>query len=71
MEDFQSKTCIRAMIVGVLTMSTNKTKPTSDLRTAGSLLLISGSLFYFLNMAAESIYPKYSDGVNALSDLGA
>ncbi|MDG6908000.1 MAG: DUF998 domain-containing protein [Nitrososphaerota archaeon] len=52
-------------------MSTNKTKPTSDLKTAGSLFLIAGSLFYFLNMAAESIYPKYSDGVNALSDLGA
>jgi hypothetical membrane protein len=40
-------------------------------RRAGALLLSSGIIFVILNTIAESIYPNYNIGTNALSDLGA
>jgi hypothetical membrane protein len=40
-------------------------------RRAGALLLSSGIIFTIFNTIAESIYPNYNIGTNALSDLGA
>jgi hypothetical membrane protein len=40
-------------------------------RIAGALLFSSGLIFTIFNTIAESIYPNYSIGQNALSDLGA
>jgi hypothetical membrane protein len=40
-------------------------------KIAGALLLSSGIIFTIFNTIAESIYPNYNVGTNALSDLGA
>ncbi|MFI5421904.1 MAG: DUF998 domain-containing protein, partial [Nitrososphaerales archaeon] len=40
-------------------------------RIAGALLFSSGLIFTIFNTIAESIYPNYNIGQNALSDLGA
>jgi len=46
-------------------------KPQSDTRLAGTLLCLSGTVFFVFNTIAESIYPDYSVHTNYLSDLGA
>src|ERR1700730_14882147 len=40
-------------------------------KIAGALLLSGGIIFTIFNTIAESIYPNYNVGANALSDLGA
>lgn len=40
-------------------------------RLAASLLFAGGTLFLIMNTVAEAMYPNYSVGANALSDLGA
>ena len=47
------------------------TKRSSGTKLSGTLLLASGIVFFIFNTIAEGIYPNYSVGVNALSDLGA
>ncbi len=40
-------------------------------RLAGALLFASGMIFILMNTVAQSLYPSYSVGKDALSDLGA
>src|ERR1700730_13378069 len=43
----------------------------NHIKVSGALLLSSGIIFTIFNTIAESIYPNYNVGINALSDLGA
>lgn len=48
-------------------------KGSNDLETkiSGSLLFLSGLVFFVFNTISESLYPNYDPKTNALSDLGA